>query len=139
MKVVSSRVARTLFQVGSPVEQWQLPSGASVGRHVTHVATPTHGTDDLDEHMQDSTTNVHEGFKNTTVNDPANSVKESKMACNSDNANDVSHKSAGRDKVSFGTYMSTDEEVLDDGSVQLSRDAPTTATKRFHARKCWRS
>jgi hypothetical protein len=44
--------------------------------------------------VQDSTTNVHQGLKNTTVADLPNSVKDLKMACTSDNASDVSHRSA---------------------------------------------
>jgi hypothetical protein len=33
------------------------------------------------------------------------------MACNSDNTSDVSRRSGGHERVSFGIYMSTDDEV----------------------------
>jgi hypothetical protein len=78
---------------------------------------------------------VHEGLKDTRANELANSVQGLKMTCQPDNASDASHRSAGRDRVSFGTYMSTNEEISDDGSVQLSKESPQTAVEQFHARK----
>jgi hypothetical protein len=85
--------------------------------------------------VQESPRVLHGRSQEDTDHELAKSVQGLKMACNSDNANDVSCRSGGHERVSFGTYMSTNEEVSDDASMQRAKVTPPTAVERFHARK----
>jgi hypothetical protein len=45
------------------------------------------------------------------------------------------HGSGGREHVSFGTNMSLEEYVSDDGAMDQKADSQSTTIDRFHARR----
>jgi hypothetical protein len=80
--------------------------------------------DEADMRGQDET---GQGFSNL--------VQGLHATCNSVEASWQAHGSTRREKVSFGTNMTTDEESSDGCSVDQKLKEPMTAIERFHARK----
>jgi hypothetical protein len=65
-------------------------------------------------------------------------MKELHEACNSKEASwaaQGSHGREGKERVSFGTNMSTNEELSDGGSVEKMLKAPLSDIECFHAQK----
>jgi hypothetical protein len=54
------------------------------------------------------------------------------VPCNSGGASGPSHEAKGKECVSFGTNMSSDEDISDGASMEQEIDLLPTAVERFH-------
>jgi hypothetical protein len=65
----------------------------------------------------------------------SNSVQELRVTCNSTRMSQASQNLGGKERVSFGTNMSTEEENLDGRSMEQKPPELMTVIKQFHMRK----
>jgi hypothetical protein len=128
VKPVATRVVRSLFQVDNMSFRGQLQANHSRGG-----GTPSE-TKPQPKAQMDGTAGVATEKASSSVRF-VNIVKEVHDACNSAEASWAAQGSAGREHVSFGTNMSTEDESSDGGSVEQKTIGPITAIERFQARK----
>jgi hypothetical protein len=126
VKLMGSRVARSLFQVGNMPTRGQLLAGhgnvggASGG---TKVRVQAKGM-------------AEEGKSPGGIGVPfVNLVNELHDACNSAEAIWAAQGSTGKERVSFRTNMTIEEESSDGGSVEQKPVGAMTTIEQFHARK----
>jgi hypothetical protein len=75
------------------------------------------------------------GHSNVVPKELISGVSAMQVVDDPKRSNQTEHKFEGKERVSFGTNMSTEEEVSDSGLESKNVTQLTTAIERFHSRK----
>jgi hypothetical protein len=126
VRQADTRTAHSLFQVVGSL---------GVDRVRTQAPKPPVQDNAKTLYEQDPTAQNAVDLNKVISRDLAQSVHDLQVAGNSPSNSRPSQRSGGKERVSFDTKMSTDEECSDGGSVEQKAQELMSIVERFHARK----
>jgi hypothetical protein len=124
VKPTTSRVTRSLFQVDNMPMRGQGPadhSNSGIAQKAINVRDNVEGTAEKGQNVMGT------GSQFVNLVNELHAIQPKQV--------EKHMGSAGKERVSFGTNMTTDEESSDGGSVDQKPEGAMTAIERFHARK----
>jgi hypothetical protein len=135
VKNLNPRVTRPLFQAGLQ-QVLSTVKGSERTRKGSNSEARVHADVEMEGMKGYEPGSQHQGSLSGIKDELADSVRGMTVACKDEDIKDDVGMWGSKERVSFGTNMSTDDESSESGSVQQSPARPSTAVERFHA-KCF--